>query len=89
MCTLCERLQPRWAVCTGCDLEFPYQAADQLADFQTARLDASGQFPWYIDGHVPDWLRPSMVWTGQDAPSHCSKCNAYGWRAVEDWDAEN
>ena len=70
---MCERLQPRWAVCTGCDLEFPYQAADQLADFQTARLDASGQFPWYIDGHVPDWLRPSMVWTGQDTPSHCSK----------------
>jgi hypothetical protein len=30
VCQLCEQLGHRWAVCSACGIEFPYQAADQL-----------------------------------------------------------
>lgn len=85
MCSLCDHLQPRWTVCAGCDIEFPYHAKDQLAELEAVRLDAGGRWPWYVEGHVPDWLLPSIVWEGAEPPSHCSTCNAYGWRTIEDW----
>lgn len=82
MCHLCERLEYRWAVCGACGIEFPYQAADQLEAFETGRMQASGEWPWYVDGHVPDWLVPSMVWEGTTPPETCSRCDSVGWRPV-------
>ena len=48
VCQLCEELGYRWAVCVACGIEFPYQAADQLAaptgtSPETDRSDRPGQ----------------------------------------------
>ena len=84
VCQLCKQLGYRWATCSDCGIEFPYQAADQLAALETARMDAAGSWPWFIEGHVPEWLLPSMVWQGPGEPERCSRCNPAGWRGVDD-----
>ena len=83
VCQLCEQLGYRWAVCSACGIEFPYQAADQLAALETGRMDGEGGWPWFIEGHVPDWLLPSMVWQGDTQPERCSRCDPSGWRPVD------
>jgi len=81
---LCEQLGYRWAVCSSCGIEFPYQAADQLAALETARMDTGGSWPWFIEGHVPEWLLPSMVWERSTEPERCYRCDPSGWRIVDD-----
>ena len=84
VCELCEQLGYRWAVCSACGIEFPYQAADQLAALETGRMDGEGGWPWFVEGHVPEWLLPSMVWQGFTQPERCSRCDSSGWRLVDD-----
>jgi hypothetical protein len=84
VCQLCEQLDFRWTVCLSCDIEFPYQAADQLAALEAARLDAAGGLPWFVEGHVPEWLLPSLVWHGTGEPALCPRCDSTGWRTVAD-----
>lgn len=84
MCQLCEHLGYHWAVCLTCGVEFPYQAADQLAALKIGRMDSTGSWPWFVDGHIPDWLLPSMVWDGAREPEYCFRCDPSGWRTVED-----
>ena len=62
----------------------PYQAADQLAALKTGRMDGEGGWPWFVEGHVPEWLLPSMVWQGSTQPERCSRCDSSGWRPVDD-----
>lgn len=83
MCQLCERLGYRWAVCVNCDIEFAYHGADQLAALETGRMDSVGGWPWFVDGHVPDWLVPAMVWDGAREPDHCYRCEPAGWHMTE------
>lgn len=83
MCQLCERLGYRWTVCAWCGIEFPYQAADQLSALQAVRMDAAGGIPWYVEGHVPDELIPSSIWTGRGEPSSCLRCDPEGWREAK------
>jgi hypothetical protein len=84
VCELCEQLGYRWAVCSACGIEFPYQAADQLAALEAGRMDGEGGWPWFVEGHVPEWLLPSMVWQGSTQPERCSRCDSTGWRLVDD-----
>lgn len=84
MCQLCERLGYLWTVCDSCHIEFPYQDSEQLAALQAVRMDSVGGFPWYVEGHVPEWLIPSMVWSGAGEPSDCFRCDSSGWARLDD-----
>jgi hypothetical protein len=59
VCELCEQLGYRWAVCSACGIEFPYQAADQLAALEAGRMDGEGGWPWFVEcrnGSCPQWF---------------------------------
>jgi hypothetical protein len=47
-------------------------------------MDAESGRPWFIEGHVPDWLLPAMVWRGGAEPEQCSRCNPTGWRTIDE-----
>jgi hypothetical protein len=55
-----------------------------LAALETGRMDAEGGWPWFIEGHVPEWLLPAMVWQGGAEPEQCSRCNPTGWRTIDE-----
>lgn len=84
MCQLCDELGYRWTVCETCGIEFPYQSVDQLSLLETGRMDDAGGLPWFVEGHVPEWLLPSMVWEGTAVPDRCHRCDPGGWRVLED-----
>jgi hypothetical protein len=68
VCELCEQLGYRWAVCSACGIEFPYQAADQLAALKTGRMDGEGGWPWFVvfvKHHVLEGALQGLLPVGQ------------------------